>query len=215
MQTTNEIYGGLPDALGVVNIDAKELMFWLYCPIKLKGRVEHILPDNLRVFDPIVRAARKDQGCEWADKYVYLTAKRLWCAPGAMGQRPGWHSDGFLTSDVNYIWYDEAPTLFFGGDVLYSFTADHAKSMIEMAELCEPATSRHHTFPAKTVLRLTESHLHRPSNDFEPCFRTFVKVSVSDHVYAHEGNATNPRMPTGWQYIPRGRERNCPITRAA
>ena len=105
------IYGDLPEDLGCVDISPVEMMFWMYCPVSTPKETT-VLPPNLRQFDPILdRVCARDTD-RYADGYVYLTAKTLWVSGDNIGNRPGWHSDGFGTDDVNYIWYDRAPTEF-------------------------------------------------------------------------------------------------------
>ncbi|MBZ5864318.1 hypothetical protein LAG72_24625, partial [Escherichia coli] len=64
-------------------------------------------------------------GSRWQDSFVYLSVKILHVTPDAPGNRPGWHSDGFLTNDLNYIWADRNPTEFFINDDLYPVPEDH------------------------------------------------------------------------------------------
>lgn len=47
--------------------------------------------------------------------------------------------------------------------------------------------------------------------DITPGMRTFVKVSVSDKLYALRGNSINHKLGLVAEYGPRGEERNCPI----
>uniref|UniRef100_UPI002175E758 hypothetical protein n=1 Tax=Bacillus thuringiensis TaxID=1428 RepID=UPI002175E758 len=105
------IYGALPADLGKVDISPVEMMFWMYCPIAVPNGMMAI-PDNLRQFMPIIHAIEAYDYDAFVGRYVYLTAKTLWVSGDYIGNRPGWHSDGFGTSDVNYIWCDRAPTEF-------------------------------------------------------------------------------------------------------
>ena len=41
------------------------------------------------------------------DSYMYLTVKRQYQSKSKLFNRPGYHSDGFLTDDINYIWSDK------------------------------------------------------------------------------------------------------------
>jgi hypothetical protein len=206
---TERKYGTLPTKVAHVPMDVKELMFWLYCPIKVPGLANAILPETLRVFQPMVDVVAETED-RWAGSYAYLTAKRLWCEPGCMGQRPGWHSDGFLTDDVNYVWYDAVPTVFFYDGNLYAFTADHAVSLYEMEHVCSSNPIAHMALLSQNVFRLDERVLHRPATEFQPCFRTFAKISISSERYAHEGNAINHHLGDLWPKHPRGAGRNCP-----
>jgi hypothetical protein len=199
------LYGTPPVDLGLVDLSPKEMMFWMYCPIKLPGDLQPTYPDNLHQFDEIVFHAYMD--CDhdfWRDSYVYLTAKTLWVSKDNPGNRPGWHSDGFMTEDLNYIWSDCNGTEFWQPAELIEFTQDHHASLAEM----EVASSGPIvTYPDKHLLRLDEAVIHRVSANLTPGMRTFVKVSVSESRYDLEGNSVNHAFPA-WDYVPRGAERN-------
>lgn len=212
---TEAIYGQRPRDLGRIGINPEEMMCWLYCPIKLPGMQSVSAPDNLRQFRWIWEEARKDCADRWDDSCVYVTAKTLWVTPENPGNRPGWHSDGFLTDDLNYIWADRAPTVFYNDWKLHAFTADHTESLAEMDDLCENRVSAHHWYPDKHLLRLDETVLHKTPSNFAPGMRTFVKISVSQHRYALRGNSINWAFGLLGEYGERGEERNCPIKGSA
>ncbi len=210
MTLTDAIYGAPPRDLGMIDISPIEMMFWLYCPIKHPGMQSVSVPENLMQFRPLWEHARSDCADRWGDSYAYITAKTLWATPQNPGNRPGWHSDGFLTDDLNYIWCDENPTIFFHDGNRYPFSADHEVSLAEMDALCEPSDADHHTYPVKHLLRLDETVLHKVATDIEPGVRTFVKVSISRHRYALRGNSINHDLAPNWDYSDRLPERNCP-----
>lgn len=211
MQRTDAIYGALPIDLGLVELSPTEMMFWLYCPIKFPGMLSVAAPGNLVQFKPIWDAARNDAKEVWRDSYVYVTAKTLWATAENPGNRPGWHSDGFLTDDLNYIWCDANPTIFLDDGWRHSFTADHSASLAEMDELCERRSAHYRTYPVKHLLRLDQTVLHKVDTSIKPGVRTFVKVSVSRHRYALRGNSINHALAPDWIYQERQAERNCPI----
>lgn len=211
MNKTPHIYGAAPVDLGLVDLNPTEMMFWLYCPIKLSGGPEESIPDNLRQFEPLVEAAYRDMGYElYEDSYVYITAKTLWVTPEAPGNRPGWHSDGFLTDDLNYIWCDSNPTVFYEDGERHSFSADHKDSIPEMDALCEDERYQK-TYPVKHLLRLDQTVLHKVNTNIPAGMRTFVKISVSDSWYGLKGNSVNHDLDTPKGYKDRDTERNCPI----
>jgi len=186
------------------------MMFWLYCPIKIPGE-GYVLPDNLKQFDPIVQAVLADMGMDaFIGNYIYLTAKRLYVTPDAPGNRPGWHSDGFMTDDLNYIWYDDNPTVFWEPHGRVEFTQDHELSLAEMDALCEPFVDFHKVYPCKHLLKLDQFVMHKVATPEKAGVRTFVKVSVSRHQYRHEGNSINHELDLGWEPIKRGDTRNAP-----
>lgn len=200
-----KLYGTAPVDLGLVDLSPKEMMFWMYCPIKLPGSWNITTPENLDQFNDIVQRAYEN--CDeqrWIDSYVYLTAKTLWVSKDNPGNRPGWHSDGFMTDDLNYIWSDRNGTEFWVPPQLYCFTQDHHASLPEM-ELAG-ASGPVRTYPDKHLLRLDEFVIHRVAEQ-TPGFRTFVKISVSKDRYDLEGNSINHAFPA-WDYVPRGIERN-------
>lgn len=211
MKRTEAIYGELPIDLGFIDLSPVEMMFWLYCPIKLPGSHALSIPDNLRQFRRIIEAAIRDSADVWTDKYIYVTAKTLFATAENPGNRPGWHSDGFLTSDLNYIWCDANPTVFFSDGRRHSFSADHNVSLSEMDDLCERFDRNHITYPVKHLLRLDQTVLHKVNTNITPGVRTFVKISISKDRYALAGNSINHKLGGDWTYQPRGAERNCPI----
>lgn len=210
------MYGDLPEDLGLVEMGPTEMMFWLYCPISVPGYGLVFLPDNLRQFYPIINAVKQRDHDAFEDGYVYLTAKTLWVSGECIGNRPGWHSDGFGTSDVNYIWYDRAPTEFIAGE--FPLPADCVESMREMERVAQGREII--TYPAKHLLRLNESVIHRCPVGFQAGMRTFVKVSVSTEQYNLLGNSVNHELAKHmagepWDYVPRRAERNHPVYRGS
>lgn len=201
------IYGALPVDLGLVDLTPTEMMFWLYCPIATPSECT-TLPENLVQFRAIIEAVKRDAGPRYYDSYVYLTAKTLWVSGDYIGNRPGWHSDGFGTDDVNYIWYDHAPTEFIEVDGGFSLPddCDDAMALMTNQAVVRPVV----TFPAKHLLRLTPAVIHRSPVAFPAGMRTFVKVSISSERYNLEGNSVNHLLTERWPLLPRFSERNHP-----
>lgn len=199
------MYGALPEDLGLIDLAPTEMMFWLYCPIKTPESLT-TLPPNLRQFQPILDRIMVRDTDRYADQYVYLTAKTLWVTPSNPGNRPGWHSDGFGSDDVNYIWYDGRATEFMEDSFDLPENCDNAMEI--MAEYANHTVIV--TFPDKHLLRLTPSCIHRAPVDFEPGVRTFVKVSISPDRYNLEGNSINHGLGETWPLMPRRSERNHP-----
>jgi len=207
---TPEIYGTAPVDLGLIDLSPTEMMFWLYCPIKLPYG-HGAVPENLLQYRPLIEAVHADCYDRWEESFIYVTAKTLHVSSGAPGNRPGWHSDGFLTDDLNYIWCDANPTVFYEGDRLHSFAEDHNASLTEMDVICDQASGSWKRYPVKHLLRLDQTVLHKVDDRIAPGVRTFVKISVSSHRYALKGNSINHRLATDWVYGDRQAERNCPI----
>lgn len=214
----DRIYGVEPMDLGVVDLSPREMMFWLYCPIKMRntrykgiGDVLATTPPNLHQFAPIIeRALEVLQEDFLTPRYVYITAKTLWVSADNPGNRPGWHSDGFMTDDLNVIWSDCNPTLFWVPEKRVSFTQDCSISLAEMEELASPDTKHHVTYPNKSLLVLDQSVIHRVADVTKPGMRTFVKISISKDRYNLVGNSINHLLSPDWDYFERKEERNQP-----
>jgi len=210
-----KIYGAPPVDLGLVDLSPVEMMAWLYCPIKLPGSYEATVPDNLKQFYPIINRVFNDlaniDGALFVS-YVYITAKTLWVTPDNPGNRPGWHSDGFMTDDLNYIWSDRNGTLFWEPCERVAFSQDHLASLAEM-ERCE--LGPHKVYPDKHLLRLDQTVMHRVADVKTAGMRTFVKVSVSTQKYNLAGNSINHAFGPLGDYAPRSVERNHPSRETA
>ncbi len=211
-----KLAGNAPRVIAHVDLKCTEMMAWLYCPIKLPGQVREKYPANLRQFAPLVEYVF----CEvfdtygsrrWTDSYVYLTAKHLWVSPENPGNREGWHADGYGTDDLNYIWADRNPTLFWVPPKLQGYVEDHKHSMQQMAEDASWYPEYIRTYPDSTLLHLDETVIHSVAPCETAGWRTFVKVSLSDHRYLLEGNSVNHELAPGWEYVSRAVERNCPL----
>lgn len=200
------IYGSLPADLGLLDLRVTEMMCWMYCPIATPSE-PITLPPNLGQFRPLLEAIQRYDYEAFDYKYVYLTAKTLYVSGENIGNRPGWHTDGFGGNDVNYIWSNHAPTEFLHDN--FTLPVDCADAMTRMearaAEYGEVLT-----YPNKHLLRLDPSVVHRPPVDFESGMRTFVKVSISKDRYNLEGNSINHALKERWPLIPRAIERNHP-----
>lgn len=213
-----KLCGNAPRVIAHIDLSPVEMMAWLYCPVKLRGAEECVVPPNLKQFSPILRAVYMDAwndrewGSRWLDKYIYLTAKTLWVTPEAPGNRPGWHCDGYGSTDLNYVWSDCNPTLFWEPYKLQEYADDHTVSMRQMTHDAETMRSYQRTYPDKTLLCMDETVIHNVAPCPKAGFRTFVKVSVSDHRYLLAGNSINHELAPDWRYEPRGVERNDPIT---
>lgn len=211
---TNKIYGTAPIDLGLIDLDPKEMLFWLYCPIKLANSYNIYIPDNLLQFQPIVDAVMADVDVSrWHRDYVYLTAKNVWTTPDNTAQRPGWHCDGFMTDDLNYIWQDREPTLFWEEPELVELAQDHTESMHAMETFARLFPEKQRTYPLKHLLRLDQTVIHRVADFSGAGMRAFVKVSVSQHPFNLVGNSINHQLAPDWHYAHRSAERNPEVAR--
>lgn len=207
--------GSLPRDLGVIDLNPSEMMFWMYLPISTPSSYDFCLPDNLKQFEPIVAAVRDDCISGFFLRYVYLTAKTLFVSGDYIGNRPGWHIDGYGTDDLNYVWADRLSTDFFAADSVLS--DDCNISLAQMDDLGSRAEERDEivTYPEKSLLRLDNTVIHRSPVGFKAGMRTFVKVSLSNDRYNLLGNSVNHLLPsTQWPLVEREVERNHPAKAA-
>lgn len=203
------IYGRAPEVVDEICIPDCELTFVLYLPVRLAGQTEIAIPRHLEGYGALVDAALGYEGSAGFGRYVYLTVKRLWVEPGCLGGRPGWHTDGFGTNDVNYIWTDADPTEFCVQP--FDLSDDHEISMRQMEEQAMPENFR--TYGEINLLRIDASHVHRCPVNPKPGYRTFARVSLSDDRYDMIGNAHNYDLDYNWIMHPRGSVRNDVATR--
>lgn len=205
-----------PENLGNVEINHEEMCFTLYLPIKLRGQSARFalaagqyVPDNIResVHDILNKIFHHEMSLnnDLIDKYVYITFKHTYVSPNSMSQRMGWHIDGFGTDDVSYIWYSAAPTEI--AEQSFELSSDDRQSMIDMQEQIDGENIV--TYPCGSLLRLNNNVVHRVSenHDYEG-MRTFIKISISDHVFNLKGNAKNHLIDYDWNMYSREQLRN-------
>jgi hypothetical protein len=199
-------YGIAPFNLGMIKAEATEMCFVQYLPVRIPGQAM-ALPKNLEWVRPILRAATDYWSME-PDDYIYVTAKSIYVTPDNQGNRKGWHSDGFGTKDVNFIWYDCNPTEFCIQDT-FELSEDCAESMRQMEEQADPSNIV--TYPPTSLLMLDQSVIHRVSEVPYEGMRTFVKISFSKERYNLKGNAHNHLLNYKWEMHERKVERNHPV----
>ncbi len=204
-------YGELPKELGIYKAEPKEMMFYQYLPIKMAGAVEPVYEDRLRCFDEIIGTINCDFIGEYGldryvDSYVYLTAKYMFQTPNCSFNREGWHSDGFMTDDVNYIWCDKNPTVFNNGE--FSITQDDVISMSDMQQQAKKINDI--TYRENQILRLNQFNIHRVADIRETGMRAFLKVSFSKDKYDLLGNSHNYLIDYNWDMRCRANHRNIP-----
>lgn len=205
-----QYYGMLPVDIGEVNVSPTEMMFYQYMPIKMKDLLMFKTEPRHEFLRPMLNRISSDFRTtfgvnKYVESYVYLTVKYMYQIGGCSFNRSGWHSDGFMTDDINYIWYDSAPTIF--NTSKFNLTQDDILSMKEMDEQALPENDV--VFPEKHLLRLDQFNIHRVNTDHSG-MRLFVKVSFSKEKYDLEGNSHNYLMDYDWQMRPRSIERNVP-----
>ena len=177
-------YGAAPKPLGVFGIQCSEMMAFQYLPIKMAGATEITREQRLEPFDALVGAACCDFVADYGlgrfvDSYVYITAKHLFHGPYATFNRPGWHCDGFMTDDVQYIWSDRTPTLF--NFSAFRLSRDDRLSMREMHEQADK--SNDFVYPNGMLIRIDQFVVHRVQEPEQTELRTFFKLSISKDRY--------------------------------
>jgi hypothetical protein len=204
-------YGQLPKQLGIFEVECKEMMFYQYLPIKMPNDIQPIYESRLKCFDRLIGVICCDFIGEFGlDKYiasyVYLTAKFLYQMPNCSFNRMGYHSDGFLTDDVNYVWCDKHPTIFNNSD--FKLTLDDGISMAEMD--AQAIKENEITYHENSLLRLNQFNIHKVSDIKEGSMRSFLKISISNDKYDLIGNSHNYLLDYSWQMKQRKSERNIP-----
>jgi len=205
-------YGELPISLGIHKVECSEMLFYQYLPIKLQGQAEPIIEERLKCFSSLIGTIccdfiSKDGLNKYVNSYVYLTAKRLYAKPGCPINRPGYHSDGFMTDDINYIWCDCFPTIF--NTSPYSLTMHHEYSLEQMER--QSQIGNEVKYQPFELLRLNQYNIHKVADVDRLVVRTFVKVSFSNEKYNLAGNSHNYLLNYEWEMKQRNEERNHPI----
>lgn len=204
-------YGDLPVQLGTFEVQCKEMMFYQYLPIKMQYMASLKYEKRLSCFDEIIDCICDDYAkafgfAQFVESYAYLTAKYMFQMPNCSYNREGYHSDGFLTDDINYIWSDKNPTTFNKSD--FNLTLDDNISLIEMEQQALVENEFH--YPNNTLVRLNQFNIHKVSECKEVGMRTFLKVSFSKDKYDLVGNSHNYEIPYNWEMKERKLDRNIP-----
>lgn len=218
-------YGKAPTVIGTFDLDFEEYMHYMYLPVQINDKSGYYsgyqwsIPDNLRFAEEIINAAfdhEEDLGNEWT--YIYVTARRGYATPGNPLNRPGWHSDGFGTPDVNYVWTDRYPTEFAVG-TFENVSEDHIESVRDFESAIENAKRQRPsdreifvgTYNDNVLLRLDERVIHRaPEIPAPGGERSFFKVSFSNEKYNLKGNSHNYGLEYEWTMFDRVSTRNDP-----
>jgi len=196
----------LPEDLGEIVLKPSEVLYYLYLPVSMKGDDNWVTDMRLSFLHPLLEKVRENDPGAFVDNYVYVTAKRMFVGGGVTPNRPGWHADGFLSSDINYVWYDCIPTLFNKG--LFVVEEDHVSSLVQFEEQADPSNIV--TFPDRHLLKLDSSVVHAVGEATAQVMRTFIKISVSPNKYNLEGNSHNYILDYNWTMFDRATLRNDP-----
>lgn len=218
-------YGEAPVAVGPrkgkLDLAWDEFMHYLYLPVlmpesELEGESDmgFRIPPRLAFVREAIDRASIDfcitQGGDLIDYYVYVTARRGFATYDNPINRPGWHTDGFGTDDMNYVWSDRWPTEV----AVQSFgeiTPDHVKSVEEFKSRAHPPSIR--PVEASTLYRFNPFVVHRAPTTGIPDqggMRSFLKISFSKHRYNLVGNSHNYLFDYEWEMHDRASLRNDP-----
>ena len=204
-------YGVEPEIIGEVDLEPSEFQYYVYLPIKMADDPEVRVPQNLMWLVELLGFIEYDD-----DDYVYLTVKHMIHQEGCSVNRPGWHSDGFGTDDVNYVWYDGHPTEFAIGDFEEydpvpendSLSLDHFDRWALFLYLDNKVEFKN--YPEKVLIKMDQYVVHRVSEKPFTGTRCFVKISVSKNKYDLQGNSHNHLFNYDWDMKPRVATRNQP-----
>ena len=208
IQPSNGVYGKPATVIGNFPILVDEMMLYQYMPIKIAGRpwAYSNLESRLLWALPLIEACIEDYQPD-DDDYIYLTAKHVFVSPGNPGNRPGYHCDGFMSNDMNYIWVDKHPTVICVQDY-GNIPQDHNVSMECFEVLSKPENEMTHD--EFDLIRVDPFVVHRCPYINGQGMRTFVKVSFSKNKYNLVGNTHNYSLPYKWKMYERQTVRNDP-----
>lgn len=198
-----------PSSIGHFPISLPEFMHYQYLPVRMFGIAGYRIPRNLSVARGIVRAAENHalnkRGRVF--RYAYVTAKRGTAVPGNPLNRPGWHSDGFGTEDLNYIWWQGTGTMI--ANQTFNYIPDnHITSLVEfetqIIDNLIVTPCQQHLYPLDATVVHSAPNVNRPES------RQFIKVSLSNKEYNLEGNSHNYDFDYAWKMVSRDEVRNDP-----
>lgn len=197
-------YGNPPTVIGEFRPDWTEYMHYMYLPVRI-AHGHMAVPERLDFIWPMLIKAKEFAA---SDEHIYVTARRGFATPGNPLNRPGWHTDGFGTRDLNLIWTDNYPTEFAVQKFEYIST-DHVKSIEQFHEQVDPTSVV--TYPTHDILLLDSSVVHAAPNIPPPGGeRGFIKVSISKQIYNLKGNSHNYLLDYEWKMWDRSEVRNHP-----
>ncbi len=204
-------YGEDPKVLGSYDIKSDEMFFYQDMLVKDKRYSDMRLEPRLHIFNELIDDAINDFIEEFGigafiNHYVYISAKHLLQQKDAPFNRPGWHCDGFMSDDINYIWSDVYPTVFNHSE--FNLTQDHSISIAEMGE--QALEENNYSHAPKTLVRLNQYNVHRVADVKEAGMRLFIKVTFSRDKFNLRGNTHNYLIDYKWDLRDRALDRNTP-----
>lgn len=194
--------------------DVEDLEFCniVYMCIKQAGCSEYHIPDNIKslvesVISDVYTLSPKLYNDDWT-RYCYVTIKKMYVQPEGFGNRDGWHIDGYLSDQDNFIWSDcrATPTEVAIGE--FDIADNHEQSLNDMKHI---ASSRfHQQLNTNTLYEMHQECVHRPTaNKTEnSVLHTFIKITYSKEMFNCIGNAWNYKIPHIRPTVKRGNIRN-------
>jgi hypothetical protein len=198
-------YGKPPKALGRFDFDLPEVMYYLYLPVRMAGRMSALrLPPNLERVRQLIHHAQNFADRDY--KYVYISARKGWATPDNPLNRPGWHCDGFGTDDLNFVWWVGASTRF-AIQHFDNISDDHVESLRQFEEQVDERSV--FSGMVQTLYKLDPAVVHATPIILPPGgMRQYVKISFSDHRYNLADNSHNYLFDYEWSLSPREIVRN-------
>lgn len=190
-----------------------EMFFYQYLPIKMVDSTEIKTEPRLSYFNQLISTCCQNfidsfGWDEYDSSYIYLTCKNMYQVSGTSYNRLGWHSDGFGTDDINYIWSDRFPTVFNYSD--FELSQDDTLSLAQMERQAKENWTKDKIYDNYDVLRLNQYNIHRVGQYYESGMRCFAKISFSKSRYSLFGNSHNYEFDYNWNMKQRDVNRNQP-----
>ena len=207
------IHSTIPKGINAeYDVESLEFCNIVYMCIKQAGISEYSIPDNLKelvdsVISDIYTLSPELYENDWT-KYCYLTVKKMYVQPNSYGNREGFHIDGFLSDQENFIWSDceATPTEVSIGK--FELSNNHETSLTEM--MVQASYNFTEQLKPFNLYDMNQSIVHRPTKNLnsEAVLRTFIKVTYSKELFNCVGNAWNYKLPHIKPAVKRGQSRN-------
>ena len=191
--------GGNPKMIKTIKLDPQEYCNILYLPIYIEWQGFKI-PKRVMPYLPIIKEIPVEYN------YMYITIKHQYVEAQGYGNRPGWHVDGFLSNNKEYVWCSREPTEYISISE-YEEVAEHETALENFNRL---GTARRIQSLHPETLYFLGKTIHRTPKIIEGGVRTFVKISCSNEKFNLKGNAVNELLKYKWKYYDREITRNHP-----
>lgn len=206
---STKTYGQVPKVLGNFPIRVTESMYYLYMPIKMADNDDIRLPRRLELFVRLLSAIRQAHESDiFKDKYLYISAKHMLVNPGFWGGRGGYHCEGFMSNDINWMWYDHNPPTF-NTSKFHDISPDPKLSLKQFEQ--QALYSNEIRYPEYSLLELNPFTVHKITPVTRYFQSTVVKFTVSPNKYNLIGNSHNYLFNYDWEMFPRNPDRSYPV----